>query len=163
MSIDPLTQVYNALWELVADSEELANFVREGNRIKLNRHNPLKQNIAASDVPELLLVPSSALSNLHQTSSSSQLQMTFEWVLVTGSMDITEFLLPVSWELFRAMRPWGESLKGLTWNGEEFVKKLELLNMTTGQSDAQRNRGIEGFTSIWACEVTMIFKSSLLE
>jgi hypothetical protein len=68
---NPFIMVYDALWDLAEASVALTDLVRVGNRIKLNRtghSSKVKDEIAESDLPELVLVSTGSGGNFRDSS-----------------------------------------------------------------------------------------------
>lgn len=163
---NPLELVYGALWDLAESRPQLCELVKLGNRIRFDSErdrNPTKQEVSTLDLPELVLIGNGGFSNIHATSSSSELRRRYTWLLSTGDMRLQEYLYPVEWELFCAMCNWNSVLNKLTWQGLNFVKSVDFIDLTEGQSDPDRNRGIKGWSAVWTCEVTMYFSLKKLK
>ncbi len=160
---NPFIQTYDALWALAEESDLLTSLVKVGNRIKLNKvrpGSPIKDEVSQADLPELVLVATSGQPNLRSTSSSSMTIRSYDWLVSTGDMSVSNKLLPVEWALFCAMANWPAILGALTWQGKSFIKRANFTGVSTGFSDPERNRGIAGWSSIWSVEVEMHFSTS---
>lgn len=167
MPDNPFVQVYDALWSLAEASSELTSKVRVGNRVKFNHtgyDSPIKDEVSDADLPELVLVSTGSGGNLLQTSSTSMITRQYEWLLATGDMSVVNRLLPVEWALYAAMADWPSVLGALRWPSDDtvegFVKRAQLLSVNSGLTDSERNRGIVGWSSSWAIEVEMHFRTS---
>jgi hypothetical protein len=78
-------------------------------------------------------------------------------------MNVTNSLLPVEWALFAAMIDFPAHLHVLRWPSDAedgFVKTMRLASVEGGFADAERNRGIIGWSAIWGVEVEMHFGSA---
>lgn len=162
---NPFSDVYDALWDLAEASDLLTSLVKPKNRVKFNQTRTggtIKDQVSEADLPELVLVASGSSCNLHDTSSSSRITRNYEWIISTGDLRINNKLLPVEWAIFCAMLDWPTVLASLQWQGAGFIKRTAVTDISTGQSDAERNRGIAGWSSIWGIEVEMHFQTSLL-
>lgn len=158
--IDPFTQVYDALWSL-AETPRVTSLVRVGNRIKLDSTPPtagLKDQISQADVPELVLALTATSGNWLGTSSSSSFIRQYQWQVSSGDMKPSR-LLALEWALNCAMVNWPSVLAALTWYGEPFVKRAQLVSAEHGESDPERNRGIRGWSALWTAEVEMHFRT----
>lgn len=163
MTPNPFTLVYDALWTLILRNPNFVNDVKEGNCIKFNSATdraPKKDTVAAGDLPEVLLVPEAGTANHYNTSSTSAASRQYAWMIQTGDWRANEYIHQVEWHIFAAMTGWTQTLGALTWQGDHFVKRASVVGVTVGQSDPQRNRGIEGWSAIWRCQVDMVFKTS---
>lgn len=163
---NPFRLVYEALWDLAEASAPLTDTVKLGNRIRFDHtdyFNPIKEEVSDADLPELVLVATATSGNMHETSSSSRINVQYEWLIATGDMSVVNALLPVTWYLWAAMANWREQLGALRWPAaatDGFVKRTQFLSANTGLTDSQRNRGIVGWSSVWAIEVEMHFATS---
>lgn len=160
---NPFILVYNALWALAEASYPLSQQVRVGNRIKFNQagqSDPTKRQVSNADLPELILVSTSAAANLRDTSSSSSCVRQYDWIIATGDTSQVNKLLPLEWALYCAMVDWPTVLAALRWPSDApggFVKRVNFNAMNGGLADPERNRGIVGWSSIWSIEVEMVF------
>lgn len=161
--VDPLSQIYTALFDLANNSERVKRSVHVGNRVRyddLKDRNPNKRNVAVGDLPEIVLWPVSHTVNLHSTSSSSSITSQFSWMISSGDLRIAKIHNPTAWALLCAMTRWKETMGQLTWSGVNFVKSVNVLSAAVGMSDSDANRNIKGWSSIWVIEVLSIFKTS---
>ena len=164
--INPLTLVLDALWELVERHADLDLTFNARNLIKFNNPNnrdPLKVQVQAADTPELVLAPIAGLINMGNTSCTSRYVQTYSWLISTGDLRLVDHLLDVEWFLFGAMHNWDVVLTALEWpigSGRHFVKRCDIVSVTQGMSDADRNRGIRGWSALWAVDVEMWFKTT---
>jgi len=165
-AFNPFTLVYDALWDLAMRSGDLRTRVREGNRISFGsptNSNPTKPQIAAGDLPELVLVVRSMSANLHNTSSGSMCTREYAWQISGGDYRYSQTLAPLEWELFCAMAGWRKTLTELRWRDVAFCKKMTLNGGQTGLSDPQNNRNIIGWSAVWTLSVEMHFKQEHLD
>lgn len=154
--------IYGALWDLAETSVPLTSLVAIGNRVRFDSTknvDPIKREITQSDLPELMLVATGGSGNLMETSSSSRFNRTYDWLLATGDLSMTQKLLPVEFALWCALHEWKSVVTALTWNGQPFVKRVSLNSVNNGFTDPERNRGIRGWSAIWSCEVETHFRS----
>lgn len=158
---NPFQQVQDGLWQLVEGHHEVDAIVRKGNRIKFDTRDPMKDAIAAADVPELILVPTDGVANLGQTSSSSMVEKQYQWMITTGEM-ATESVNALEWFIFTTHTNWSTVMGALTYDGQSFVKRVALSSSRTGFQDRDRNRGVKGWSSLWTVHVEMHFKTSSL-
>lgn len=165
--VDPFTQVYKALWELAAGFTPFTDLVRLRSRINFAEEGnraPIKHLIASGDLPEVVLIPAGGVANLHATTTTSTVTKRYTWLISTGDLRVEEGkLFPVEFALVRAMCNWQSTVCALTWNGDQFAKRCDLLDVNEGESDAERNRGIAGWSAVWSCEVEMHFSTRLLK
>lgn len=166
LETDPFTLVHNALWALADASQPLTQLVKPKNKIKFNSEtdrDPMKQEVMASDLPELVLaIEGTNEVNLHASSCTSMITRQYAWMISSGDIRANEILHPVEWAVCCAMVNWRETLSALTWREQLFVKRVNNTTLTTGMSDPERNRGIKGWSSIWRCEIEMHFESAAM-
>ena len=154
--MNPFSIAYNGLWQLAEDDMGLRALVRSENRIKFDSFNPIKQNIADADVPELILVPAGGDPNLINTSDTTKIVKRYNWLLSTGSNQQGQFF-DIEWALTRAMLRWPDLT--LLWKNKSFVKSVKIVSITEGLSDAERNRGINGWSGILSMSLEMHFST----
>lgn len=158
---DPLTLVYNALWDLLEAWPNFADLVKLGNRVKFtasDAHEPAKLQLSNADLPEVRVIAEGMTPHIQRTSSSSTVIYRYGVHIFTGSKSL-HTLYAVEWEVYRAMARWSEILTALTWNGKAFVVLARPTTVTDGYADNTLQRGIEGWASLWSCEVTMSFST----
>jgi hypothetical protein len=164
--VDPFSLTFDALWNLVDSAPVFADLVLLKNRVKYNLEtdrDPMKDKVSVADLPELTLVTTGVGSvNLHHSSCTSAFTRQYSWILATGDWRVNYKLFPVEFALACAMSNWRSVLSSLTWNGQTFIKRVDLTSAVNGESDSRRNRGIKGWTAIWSGEVQMVFKTSAL-
>lgn len=163
---DPFSMVFVAINDLAANSSALRALVKPGNLIRLDseqKRDPRKEEVQVADLPELVLVPYTIEPALHNTSSSSRVIMRLQWLLSTGDIRVVQPLYPVSFALVCAMTGWKATVSTLTWQGETFVKRVDVPSVSIGINDREANRGIKGWSAVWQCEIEMHFKTDLLK
>ena len=161
---DPFSLTYDHLWSLVEADSELAEFVKPGNRIRLDKHDPLKRAIGAGDVPELVLRPLGGADHpLNVTSNQFELNPRWDWVITSGDYLITKKLFPVQWRLFIVMAKFQKASGALTFNEKPFIKNVTLTSHESGDVRPESNRGLQGYISVLAFELKCRFDKSLLE
>lgn len=156
--------VYDALWRMLLAHPSFEQSVKPGNRVryddKTNR-DPLKDTIAAGDLPEVALVSDTVSGNLLASSSTSMVTKRFSVLVSTGDFR-APILTSVEWSIFTALTGWPERLGALTWKQQRFVKRVQLVSATSGLSDAAANRNITGWAAKWVAEVEMHFSTASL-
>jgi len=180
--IDPFSQVFNALWQLIDNCKPLNGYtippgapganavvpalVMPGNKIKFNLptdRDPIKNSAQDADYPELLLVPTGVIeTNLTNSSCTTKVSRQYSWWLTTGDFRTNYRLFPVQWAVVCAMADFSTVLSPLTYDGELFVKRVQVGSAVEGVNDQRLNRNIRGWSSIWSCTVDMYFKQSIL-
>lgn len=163
--MNPFQMVMTELWQLPQQHPTFRQLVRVGNRIRYDGTDygdPHKKEIQSADTPEVVLTSETASVKMHATSSTSSVTRQYSWLIASGDFRINEVLLQVEWALFVGMLKWKEIISPLEYRGQRFAKRMDVVSVVGGQSDAQRNRGIKGWSAIWRCEVEMHFKTAEL-
>lgn len=161
---DPLTMCYEALWEILEKWEGFASRVRIGNRFKYLTHGePEKAEVGNTDFPEIRIVPDGMEPATQISSSSTRIVQRFTVQVSTGSKQLSGHfgkdatLFPMEFEIFRAMVGWQTVLSALVWNGTSFAKYLDLTNTQQGSAETDLRRGVDGWASVWTCQVVLVF------
>lgn len=161
---NPFDAVYNGLWTMAETWPTISTLVKPGNRVKFDTDSiPTKSAIAFGDLPELILVPADTVINLGATSSSTYVAREYDWLISTGNYKLTNHMNEVEWALFITHLNWSPTLTSLLYQSKTYVKHVRLINARTGISDPDRNRGLQGWSSIWRVQVEMHFKTSDLK
>jgi hypothetical protein len=165
--MDPFSQAYEALRRLAIESARLRSLVRVGNQIFFNSQSwspPDKPEVSDADLPELALMVTTLEGRIRQTSSGSMAKLGFDWILSTGDPNVQRAILPVMFAVYAAMTPWVTSItpeaNPFMWKDASFIKRVDLVQANVGLADPDRNRGIRGWSSVWACEIEMYFQTS---
>lgn len=156
---DPFTIVYDGLWKVVKAHPNWEDFFKDGNVIRYDTANrfPLKQQVNVSDLPELVLVPSGTVLGLQVSSNGTSITKRFQFLLSTGDFRVAHLLFPIQWLLATAFINANAVMKSLLYDGKPFVSRITVTDVAEGESDATRNRNIQGWSSIWTVEVEMQF------
>lgn len=168
---DPFSLVYDALFDLAFAHPGLNEMVKAKNRAsytsETNRTDPVKDKILTDDVPEIVLLSLGVTSgNLHATSSTSKVTRRYAFHITTGDFRLNKFVLPIEWALCCALVDWKETLTTLKWPVESdwsYVKHCQIADISEGFADAEKNRGIRGWSAVWACDLEMHFKTADLK
>ena len=156
---DPFTKILEALWELLTAGSHFKQVAKPGNLVKYmgSERDPIKQNIAEDDVPEFRMVPTGIVSHLHRTSNSSYCMMQIEIQVASGTRVLDTGILPIVWDIYRQMANWQSVLGALTWNNVSFIRNVRPPEMKIGVTELDLNRGIPGWSCVWAIEVDCWF------
>lgn len=162
---DPLSQVYDALWDLLEVHVPLTSLVKAGNRVKFSgtSRDPEKERVSTADLPEIRIIPLGGTPHIQRTSNGSSWVKRFAVILATGDKRVDVSLFPVEWEIYRAMAQWADTLTALTWNDKPYIKLARPVSATEGISDRDLQRGVEGWTAVWQCEVELWFTTADLK
>jgi hypothetical protein len=164
-SDNPFALLYTQLVKLLLSNPRLVRAVESENIIRFDRprvSDPTKGDIEEGDLPEITVIPSGFLSNIHATSNSASVTRQYSILVSTGSKRLNAVMNDVQWELFVALSNWKEALSPVQWRGASFVKRVGVVSVDEGMSDPELNRGIQGWSAIWAVEVEMRFQTSEL-
>lgn len=164
--VDPYTTVAAALWMILEADADFVAIVKPGNRIKFMglARDPIKEQVSGADLPEVRIVVSS--SSPHQKGSSNMTtdRVTFEIQVSSGDQRIDKWHLPLKWIVFKAMArarmKWTQLGTQIKWNGGRFISEVKAATATEGVSQTDLNRGIMGWSAVWAVEVEMFFALS---
>lgn len=162
MAGDPLTVIHEAAWAEFDGDTAMAALVAPKNRIKFTDRSDLKKHVQDADLPEVILIPRSNVGNLTSTSSSVSFEITFDWLISTGDYRVSFRILPVIWNLYRVMSKFQQSASSLEFGGRKFCNGITFNSNTIGESDAERNRGINGFSAVMSFTVKMNFLRTTL-
>jgi hypothetical protein len=163
MATDPATLVYDSIWATLEAHSDFASLVLAGDRIKFNDaapRDPIKDNVLTADKPEVRLIGESTAFHFESSSSSTFWIVTYNLQVATGELRVTKKLFPVMWAAARALTNWPTTLRALTWNSKVFVHLARPITTSEGVDSVLMNRGIIGWSSIWAYEVHMHFTTS---
>ena len=162
MTPNPFTMLYDKIWEMIEVNPNIDKLVSSKNKIKYDDWTGVKDNIADADFPELALLSESAITNLMQTSNTTNMIKQYSWVITTGDFRINEVYNQLTWELFRAMMGWDHYLTALVWEDQHFVKRVNMVALNEGTFRMAQNRGIRGWSSIWSFEIECHFVTRTL-
>lgn len=177
--IDPFSQVFTALWQLIDNCKPLNGYTEPGiggavhpplllpgNKIKFGLpedRDPVKNNAQDADFPELILSTNGvAEANLNASSCGASIRRQYSWMITTGDFRTNYRLFPVQWAVFCAMGDYEASLAPLTYAGERFVKIMRVGGSVEGITEMKLNRNIRGWASVWSCTVDYMFSREML-
>lgn len=167
---DPLSIVYNRLWDLMEAYTGLTDLVKVGDRLKYNDWMAMTQKdvLGSGDLPELSIVPTGSSYGLQQTSNGTFLVESYEARLIVGDKRLAEVggFLPVKWVLIRAFSGWAAKLLALTWSPvEEGPSYTFVVHAKPGEivDAAFQEKGISGWVSFLRFNVTMSFKTAHIQ
>ena len=161
---DPISLVYDALWEMLESREALRSMIRLASRIRYTGRDrsPEKSVVNTADLPELRLYPAGTIPHVQRTSNSSSLLKAFEVQVSTGDIRVDAALFPIEFEVLRAFTDWGTVLQALRWKSQPFVTHVAPTLVTEGSMIEDQERKVHGWACIWRCEVLMFFSTVLL-
>lgn len=162
--VNPLTQVHDALWQLLEDRTEFTDLVPKGNRIKATPaiRNPDKEKMTPQDFPQVRIMAMGVSPHLWSTSCSSKLTVAWEVQIATDQQELC-VIHELVWVVFQAFHNWVTTLKPLTWNDKVFVITCVPGEVSLGQSEAALAVGVKGWSAVWIGATIMTFTSSDLQ
>ncbi len=164
-TLDPLSQVHDALWTMLEADAAWCALVPAGNRIKFRGQgaSPRKdQQLSPADRPEVQIRAASVTPYLNVDSSNTKVTARFEVQIATGEQGLDASLFPVLWETLRALHEYRTHLNALTWQDVDFVKRTQTQPGAIGVGQGDADRGMLWWSILWACEVEMYFPAALM-
>lgn len=140
----------------------LQKYIQAGNYRVFDSQSFPKGSIITADMPEIALIASQIAGNLIASSSSTEVIVSYGWVVRTGSFDFKELTSELIWGVLTASAAWCDELPKLRWNDRPFVKNVQLQSVDMLWDDSTLNKGIEGWSFNWPLLVTMYFHSKEL-
>lgn len=153
LKVDPFTRVYDALVALIADHDGVKHLLKTGNLIDYSggRADPTKGSIQSGDLPEIEVRPAGGDIALWKDSDSSEIVRRFIIALTTGDLRVDKSLLPLEWEIVRALSRTVENL------GLSFVTKLTIEGFDEERRGTEEHRGTKGWVALFSVVVEMNF------
>lgn len=161
---NPLRQIHNALWALLAANDDFDALVPAGlrrvNWIGSSRAPEVDEGLSPADYPRVRIVPVKIKPHLQRTSNGSSLDVIWQVQVATGDQRL-QTLLDIEWAVYRALLTWETHLRDdLRWSGKEFVKLARPLETETNLDDKKQNRGTRGWSAVWTGETRLWFTTS---
>lgn len=150
---DPFNEVYEAIWDVLENSAELAELVKVGNRIR--DLDDLKEHVQTADFPELVLAPAPSTFGLG-TTSSYRADENFRVYLSTAKIS-PETYYRLKWRILRAL------MKGRKLTDLPAVRNVSVASVDPSMTDPERNRGTRGWSCAFTIQVVMIFNRGDVE
>ncbi len=174
-SKDPLTLVYECLWDILEANADFTTLVRSDNRIKFteNKRYPVRDSRQSAEHPQVAVVNVGVSAAAYNSSDGSEVTARFA-ILVRSSDQRVSYLqnsnyqgiFPVQWCVIQAMMDWETPMKALTWNSrDQFVHDCRLAE-TNDQTASPRLPGqntpakADGWNTVWQGDVLMVFPST---
>lgn len=160
--MNPFTLTYNALYQTAMDNEVLQQYIKPKNFVKLDKEMIAKTGISEADLPELLLTQTSVSGQIISSSSTTLVVVNYVFAAAMGSWDLSGLVSEIQWGLLTTSSSWCANLGKLEWNGVNFIKSVELGDVTVTLTDFEANRGISGWSLTWPLQVSMRLSTSEL-
>ena len=158
-SIDPFTQIYDAVLLELKNSPEIVSLVKLPNFISYqDKEKPkLLQNRLSADTPELELFHSNGTAFLHKTSQSAQVNHSLALFVNTDDLRAQNKYNPIKWFAMLALGKFVEQDLKL-----DFVSKAELSNYQDALTEPDGSpEKITGWKGLLTVEVEFYFDRSL--
>jgi len=124
--------------------------VKPGNRIKFNKLNPIKEELQAGDVPEVVIEPSNSMTTLAFSSQSTTVKDT--WVIKVSTNVLTlEVETTLRWLLIKAISAAKDNLD------LDFVVRVQVLQGVETKYDPEENRGTVGWHGLLTLNIQYEF------
>jgi len=162
--IDPFSQVYDWLWDLLEANTSFATLVKPGNRIRFDgtAANPVKEITSDADYPEVMIELAGGLPTPVNTSSSSSVIQRFAVSVSMGTLRLAAFL-PLKWAIYCGLAKWLSSHRNLKLGGQPFVVKLAITSADeVRHKDGEDERGTMEWFALWYVDVEMFFRTASL-
>ena len=158
---NPFDDVYIAFWTLLESHIDFTSLVKAGNRIRFDdKVDPVKKSISDADLPEVTLITEGFTPHFRRTSSSTTVTRRYTFLVSTGDFRVTQSQHEIEWVLFRALLDWESVIGALEYKTKKFCISLKNIDVNEGLTDPERNRGIQGWSFVWGCEIEMWFTTS---
>lgn len=157
---DPLTQINDELARSIQNAPAVKKAMglakKNVNAFNKTRANETPDTLHESDVPNIELLHTGGPCQINFASNACNLMLDIQIGINSGDQQISKVMYPVLWAVFALVanaidaNPFAH-MTALTWKGKPFCKDIEFQQVTAGQSDPTRNRGIKGWISI--CQI----------
>lgn len=146
--VDPLTRVHRGIVALLRSHESLRGLVALRNWADFGSGDPDIEvpGSTATDWPRLEIAPAGCSLGLWRTSTSGEIVQRFRVALLTGSMDASRVMYPLTWAFVQAMSRVSSDL-GMP----DIVKSVEFEGFEQGVSGGEDAKG----TLQWVARATL--------
>ena len=152
---NPLSQVRDAIWQLLEANTAFTALVPVGNRIKLA--NAPKRGSQYADFPCVTIEPVEGISVRDWTNTDAEIRKGFRIKVATGDTD-SDKLDALTWQIFFALKNWETTMQALSWNGSTgYVKYCGLSEHDETLNERELTRTETGWATVWVGEVWMSF------
>lgn len=157
-TVDPYTQVYDKLWDLLEGEPSLAAIIKPGNRINLQDRNPSrrKTNTQDGDLPELSVMQMGGEVDLWKTNTTAIFDEVYRISVATGDLRPHKQLNPIKFAVLRAL---GKAANNLNL---DFVLNTVCQSVTDTMYDTTQNRGTVAWSALYDVRVTMKIPRAVL-
>jgi len=162
---DPLTEVYQAILQLLKDDPDVSSIVAIGNLIDRTSSRPdgsdlnrPKEDLTDMDLPEIDLVPAGGTVDIPNTSSSIVIDQSFDIVIKSATARLDAQFFPLFFAIIRAF-----VRVGCQMNKPELVERVSLSNYTDDENLDAVLKGLEGWSSLLTVNVKIRLKKDALK
>ena len=161
---NPLTQVTDAFWDMLEGNSGFTALVAAGNRLKYDDRDPEKDAAMYADFPWVRIRETAAQAHIYHTSNMSSFTKRYFVQVATGEQSLVSSH-DVEFEVIRAYADWVTYLTNLVWtdSNDTFVKESSLLTAEQMLDNEQVNKGIRGWSTVWACSAFFAFQTTALK
>lgn len=163
---DPFTKVERALWAVLEADTEFCALVARANRVNFANPacptDPVRESLSTADMPEVMILPTTAAPNTHRTSAGPSLRQDYNLIITSGDARTHAKLNPVKWAVWKAF----ERLMDDMTTRCPFVRKVDTGNFNDGFNNPApgtvNDRGPRGWGSVLEIQVLMFFEKAVL-
>ena len=155
----PFHIMLERFWEVFNANEFFQTYIREGNKIKFDNELGLKERISNGDLIEIVLIPQGQTQREIGNSRQFDLIQHYAFYISTGTKN-PDWMMACEWQLFRVLETFMANAGACTFNDKQFGINLQIDSTAEGLSNADLNRGIEGWTASWKFNVHLTFDRS---
>lgn len=153
---NPVDLAYETLVQAILTNPTVSASVKQGNMIQFEdgESGPEKDNIVSSDLPEIVIYMIGFGGNLHSSSDSNKLTLSYRLDVSTGSFDsrvINNLIIGI----WAALLNWKATIHTAVWDSRSFIKDVRVSNGPVGESDPKLNRQIRGWASMIGIEMDL--------
>lgn len=167
---DPFTQVYRWILDQIRANSNVTAIVSTKNILDFTegdggRYDRLE--LSPGDFPAIRLVPLGGGINLHQTSTSSQIEQNYELQVATGTNELADInehsylYFPLKWELFKVFYQLDVVNAFSPDSGSDFA--LQQLDITDETMDIVQTTGHSGWFGVFSIRAVLYFERTALE
>jgi hypothetical protein len=132
-----------------------------------NKVGPRKDQATNSDRPEIRIDPGTPFLEPSNDSGNSKLISRWNVLAATDRQQLDNLglnglgasILPVIWEIYRALIGWQQAMLNLVYNATRFIYKVRPGSLIVNIDDKDLARGLCGWCAGWVYEVHMQFST----
>lgn len=151
LPLDPFSQVYKNFCDILESDPALTKIVNAANFIRHDTvsQEPVPDNVQAGDLPQIRIIAADIAGPTNLTCNLARVIQAFEIQVTTGDNRLSNKLYPLKWALFRVLLDMEHKL------ALPFVNKVDASSPSiSSDDDAELNRGLEGWSTVYRVEIT---------